>query len=194
MSNLYTRELKYLFLIFLNWHCTYFLPFHIMSHWAFIIFDIISSRRRFLLFDVFSRSAFITFVLMSFCRYLQFDVLPIFVFTIQRFSRRPFVPFNVLSANVFYRRRFLLWLFVGEAFSHLTFFICNLIRIDSTEKSCQTQLYFIYLLGLKSGITLMSHLPCMGFTLEPRTLKILRAHRKKGTMPSSKKVAKRVWS
>jgi hypothetical protein len=64
---------------------------------------------------IMSHSAFFTFVLMSFRRYLPFDVLSFrLFFTIRRFWRRPFVPFEVLSVDVFYRRRFLLRHFVGE--------------------------------------------------------------------------------
>ncbi len=76
-----------------------FLPLDIMSHSAFIRFNIISSRR-FLLLDVLSCSGFITFVLMSFRCYLPFDSLSTF-FTFRRFSHQPFVPVPFCPSRLF---------------------------------------------------------------------------------------------
>jgi hypothetical protein len=92
------------FIIFIMISSRHFLPFEIMSlsHSMFIRFYLIFSQH-FLLFDVWSRSAFITFVLMSCRRYLQFDVFPIRrFFTLWGFFFRRFVPFDILSVDVFF--------------------------------------------------------------------------------------------
>ncbi len=91
-----------------------FSPFDIMSHSAFTTFDIISGRC-FLPFNIMSRLAFFTFVLMSFHHFIPFNVL----------SFRRFLPFNIFSVDVlshstfFYHRHSLLWHFVGELFRAL---------------------------------------------------------------------------
>ncbi len=93
-----------IFYIISGWQ---FLPFDIMSYSAFIIFNITSSQN-FLLFDVVSRSAFSTFILLSFHHFLPFDLLSFqrFFFTIQPFFCWPFVPFDVVYVDIFYRQHF----------------------------------------------------------------------------------------
>ncbi len=70
----------------------------------------------YVLFNVLSRSAFITFVLMSFRHYFQFDVLSFRCFLLFDISSDDLVPFDVFSVDVFYRLRFLRWHFVGESY------------------------------------------------------------------------------
>jgi hypothetical protein len=81
--------------IYYIWHYfqSMFLPFDIMSHSAFIIFNIIFYQR-FLLYDVLSRTMF---------------------FTIQCFFLSTFCSIHFLFGGLFYRRRFFLLCFVGES-------------------------------------------------------------------------------
>jgi hypothetical protein len=96
---------------------TFFLPFDIMSHLAFIIFDITVFQVDVIyFFYVLSHSAFITIVFMSFRRYLSFQHFVLSPFLTIRRSHRAFVPFDFLSVDLFNRRRFLLCLFVGESY------------------------------------------------------------------------------
>ncbi len=128
--------MRVLCLLLFTYSRRHFLPFVIMFHSAFIIFNIVSSQcffyhlaiclillyiqhyyqSTFLTFDVLSRSAFITCDLMSFCRYLLLYVLSFWRFLPFDVLSEPCVPCDVLSVGFFHRQHFLLWHFVGDSY------------------------------------------------------------------------------
>jgi hypothetical protein len=79
---------------------------------------------------------------------IRFFVLMTF-FTIQRLFCRPFVPFevlsvDVLSVDVFYRRRFLLRHFVGESQTH-SYYKQPVILVGAFRKNLVERTIFVYM-------------------------------------------------
>ncbi len=119
-------------LIFLKWHGI-FLPFNIISHLAFIIFDIISSRHfftisHFVRFGVYYIGNFFQSTFFTFRHFVPFDIYYLrsyvlsSLFTIRRFFLSTF--FTI----VFYRQRFLLQHFVGESNIFISYLQCIAVR------------------------------------------------------------------